>query len=81
MITNEVYRDRMKLCFNLMDTDQDGVIRAQDLTKCVEQVNMDSLFGRELQILVDHYSVTHLRIKTKPSINDAIDFEKYLTLL
>jgi hypothetical protein len=31
--------------------------------------------------LVRHYSDTHLVIKTKPKDTDAIDFEKYVSLL
>jgi hypothetical protein len=57
----------------MLDTDGDGIINGTDLKRCVELVNIDSKFGIELQVLVDHYSATHLRIKTKPKPNDQID--------
>ena len=65
----------------MLDTDGDGIINGTDLKRCVELVNIDSKFGIELQVLVDHYSATHLRIKTKPKPNDQIDLDKYITLL
>jgi hypothetical protein len=34
-----------------------------------------------LQILLDHYSQTHLRIKQAAKLADAIDFEKYIKLI
>lgn len=28
ILTNEVYRERMKFCFNIFDVDQDGILKA-----------------------------------------------------
>lgn len=81
-MTSDAFRERMKFCFTLMDIDQDGILKAQDLSGCYELVNnSDCKFGRELTVLVDHYSETHLRNREKPSLNDAIDLDKYITLL
>ena len=46
--------------------------------KCNELVNIDSKIGKELQILVDHYSRTHIRNEVKPTPKDEIDFDKYI---
>ena len=75
------YRDKMRLCFNILDLDKDGYLDASDLEKLSEMTNMDCSFGKELQVFLDHFSVTNLRIKTKPKLSDALDFEKYLLLL
>jgi hypothetical protein len=42
---------------------------------------MDAKFGKEVQILIEFYSATHLRIKGKPNSNDAIDSDKFNTIL
>lgn len=80
-LLTDVYRDRMRFVFNFFDIDSDGIIKAQDLTKCVEMINMDTRFGKELQAILDYYSSTHLRPRVKAKITDQIDFEKYLTVM
>lgn len=63
-------RVQMGFIFKLLDTDSDGILKASDLTKCAEQLNIDAQFGREVQMLMDHYTKTHLKIKTKPKTQD-----------
>ncbi len=64
------YRERMKFVFNFLDIDQDGIIKAQDLSMCIESVNMDTRFGKELQVILDYYTVTFLRPKQRPKLLD-----------
>lgn len=49
-------RDKMHLVFKLLDTDNDGILKASDLTSVAELINIDSRFGREVQMLMDHYT-------------------------
>lgn len=64
------YREKMKFVFKFLDIDQDGIIKAQDLSMCIESVNMDTRFGKELQVILDYYTVTFLRPKQRPKLLD-----------
>ena len=68
----------MQFVFKLMDTDNDGILKASDLTLIAETLQMDSQFGREVQMLMDHYTQTQLRTRGKPKSSDQIDIEKYI---
>ena len=70
----------MRFVFNFLDHDGDGVIRAQDLERTIAQVNMDAQFGREVVPLIQHYNETHTKNRSKPRINDRLDFEKFLQI-
>lgn len=70
MLEKGEYRDKMRFCFNLLDIDRDGILDAVDLETLCEITNLDCTFGKELQLYLDHYSVTNLRIKTRPKQSD-----------
>ena len=66
----------------MMDFDRDGVLKAQDLERAIQLVgNKDCTFGQEVQLLIDHYSQTHLRKREKPLLQDAITLQKFIELL
>ena len=65
----------------MLDWDNDGVLGPLDLTRSMQLVNCDSAFGRELQLLANHYINTHIKIQGKPKETETLTFGKYLLLL
>lgn len=67
----------MEYVFRMIDIDRDGEIKAKDLQKVAELVHMESSFGREIKMLTDHCTVTHVRVRV-PKENDRIELDKYI---
>ena len=74
-------RPKMQLVFRMLDIDSDNVITGIDLQRVKEQISIDSKFGQEVSILLQHYMETHIHSRTKPKFSDTIDLDKYCNLL
>ena len=75
-------RDKMQIIFDLLDWDQDGILKGKDLLTTWRLVPHESKFGQEINTLIAHYFDTHIRIEDiKPKDPDIIYFEKFLFLM
>lgn len=75
------YRDQMRFAYAMIDIDHDGILNGPDLLNTQESIDMSSEFGHELQLLIDHFVKTHLKIRTRINPNDYLDIDNYIKVL
>lgn len=71
----------MRFAFTLIDIDHDGVLNGTDLLNTQDCIDISSEYGQELQLLIDHYVKTHLKIRTRINPKDFLDIDNFIKLV
>jgi len=75
------YREIMRVCFRMIDLDHDQVLNGIDLLTIQNSIDLESEFGQEVLILVDHYITTHLMTRQRVNPKHYLHLDNYIKLL